>query len=126
LNLLLDTHILLWWLKNDSKRLSAKTKRLLSDPRNSILVSAASALEIAFKQGAGKLKGPDDLEKEVLSRGFVPLPITLKHAISSGQLPRHHADPFDRLLIAQAQLESCKLVTADELLESYGVCVLLV
>jgi PIN domain nuclease of toxin-antitoxin system len=106
-------------------RLSAQTRALLQDPENEIFLSAASSWEIAIKHALGKLPLPVPPMEYVLSRmetsGTSPLPVQHSHALHAGSLPRHHADPFDRLLIAQAQLENLQLLTADRQFEAYEV-----
>jgi PIN domain nuclease of toxin-antitoxin system len=83
-----------------------------------------SAWEISIKKTLGKLAVPGDLEQQVLSGGFEPLPITIAHGIAAGQLPRHHEDPFDRMLIAQAFAEGLTIVTRDKRFSDYGVALL--
>jgi PIN domain nuclease of toxin-antitoxin system len=123
-NLLLDTHVLLWWL-GDVDQIRAPARRAIADPRNTVYVSAASAWEIAIKVALGKLTVPPDarrwLPEAVRDSQFTPLAITIEHATGVEHLPRHHADPFDRLLLAQAMAEQLTLVTADPLMEPYGV-----
>ena len=92
--------------------------------QNPIFVSAASAWEMSIKQAQGKLDIPDDLEAECGTHRFQPLPITVRHALVAGQLPRHHGDPFDRMLIAQAQLHQLTVVTHDPRFALYGIPVL--
>jgi len=123
MNLLLDTHALLWWL-DDHKALSAKARRAIRDPGNLVFVSAATAWEISIKQALGKLQAPDDLEDALIANRFRSLPIAINHAIAAGRLPRHHDDPFDRMLVAQAQAERLTLVTHDTRLSSYDVPIL--
>jgi len=118
--LLLDTHVLLWWLQN-SKRLGKKARKLIGDPHNEIYVSAVSGWEIAIKRNMGKLKAPDALENVIEESGFLPLPITFFHGEQAGQLPPHHRDPFDRMLIAQAQAEGLVIITSDEHFGLYGI-----
>ena len=84
-----------------------------------VYVSAATAWEIEIKRALGKLKAPDNLEQELSANHFAPLPITIAHAIAAAKLPRHHDDPFDRMLIAQANTESLILLTGDERLRAY-------
>jgi PIN domain nuclease of toxin-antitoxin system len=122
-NLLIDTHVLLWWL-DDSPRLGRAGRTAIADNQNFIAVSAATAWEIAIKQAAGRLEAPADLLGAIDAEGFDPLPITFPHAREAGALPRHHADPFDRMLIAQARLEALTLVTADPNIAHYDVAVL--
>jgi PIN domain nuclease of toxin-antitoxin system len=123
LRLLLDTHALLWWVANDAS-LSATADRVLQDDANEVYVSAASAWEATTKARLGKLAaGPlaQDFAGEVRRQGFVPLPISLDHGERAGSLPGHHRDPFDRMLIAQAQAEHLVLVSIDAVFDSYGV-----
>jgi PIN domain nuclease of toxin-antitoxin system len=126
MNLLLDTHILLWWLANDEK-LPSRAGELLADPSQMIFVSAASLWETAIKIGAKKLKVDlDEFEQGIVHSGFQILPVTARHALATARLPRHHADPFDRMLIAQAQVEPLRLLTHDAVLTRYGESVMLV
>ena len=123
MRLLLDTHIVLWWL-SDSPRLAKRSKKLIA--RNAeVFVSAATAWEIAIKRSLGKLQAPDDLEAALAASRFRELPIAVKHALAAGELPRRHEDPFDRLLVAQAQAENLTLLTSDERLQAYEVPVIL-
>ncbi len=122
MRLLLDTNALLWWLADES--LSAQARDAVADPANLVVVSAASAWEISIKKALGKLAAPDDLEQQVDAGGFSPLPISIAHAIAAGQLPRHHEDPFDRMLIAQAFAEGLTIVTRDKRFEDYGAALL--
>lgn len=121
--LLLDTHVLLWWLADDP-RLGAGARAAIADPDALVAVSAASAWEIAIKSAAGKLRAPPELEQQLRRERFVPLPIRVAHAVRAGELPPHHADPFDRMLVAQAELESLTIVTRDPLVSRYGVATL--
>jgi len=89
-----------------------------------VWVSAASAWEIALESALGKLEAPDDLIGAMEDSGFRPLPIVVLHAMVAGALPRHHDDPFDRMLIAQAQVEGLTIVTSDRRIPQYGVAVL--
>jgi PIN domain nuclease of toxin-antitoxin system len=118
--LLLDTHALLWWLGNDPE-LSRAAIAAIEAPDSEVAVSAASAWEIAIKRALGKLTAPDDLEAQLDHHDFGCLPITVAHALLAGSLPRHHDDPFDRMLVAQAQVEGLVLVTRDARIEPYGV-----
>ena len=112
-------------MQAQSTRLSQQTRTLLQDPANEIFLSAASSWEIAIKHALGKLPLPMPPMEYVLSRmetsGTAPLPIQHSHALHAGSLPRHHADPFDRLLIAQAQLENLQILTADGQFAAYEV-----
>ncbi|HLD69014.1 MAG TPA: type II toxin-antitoxin system VapC family toxin [Pseudomonas sp.] len=118
--LLLDTHALLWWLADDES-LGGTARLLIREPRNQVLVSAASIWEISIKRAKGLIEVPDDLEALVEDEGFSKLPISLFHAQQAGVLPEIHRDPFDRMLIAQAQAEGLELVTADAVIPRYGV-----
>lgn len=120
MRLLLDTHTLLWTL-GEPARLASQARDAIEDERNEVFVSAVSAWEIAIKRALGKLVAPDDLEAKILSQGFSPLHITFHHADLAGALPRHHADPFDRMLVAQAEAEGLTLVTRDARMPVYGV-----
>ncbi len=124
MNLLLDTHVFLWWLSDD-RRLSKKVRTLIAKPTTRAFVSAASTWEIAIKITIGKLtlKEKDQRRLPELPEacGFAPLPISHAHAAEICNLPLYHADPFDRILIAQARLENLELVTADERLTKYDV-----
>ena len=123
MNYLLDTHILLWWLADD-ERLKPAVKIILSDKRNQILVSHASAWEMIIKKRSGKLDAPDDLSACLLYYGFDWLPISLTHIEAIDKLPLHHADPFDRMLIVQAQMEGLTLITHDSSIWAYPLLVL--
>ena len=126
MNLLIDTHVLLWWL-GDDPRLGRDAAARIADPRNLVWVSAASAWEIAIKTGLGRLdlgEPPEQcLPREIERAGFQPLDVTFDHALAVRTLARHHADPFDRLLIAQALSEGLHIVTADPAFAAYGVAV---
>ena len=122
MRLLLDTHTLLWWLDGD-RRLSLKARRAIANQANTILVSAASAWEIATKARLGKLPGATDVAADVAAcvagQGFLPLDITMLHAQKAGRLPGH--DPFDRMLIAQSQMEDIALLSDDEAFGNFDV-----
>jgi PIN domain nuclease of toxin-antitoxin system len=122
--LLLDTHALLWWLDGD-RSLPRKARTAIADDDNVIFVSAASAWEITTKARLGKLPGAgavaEDVVGSVSSQGFSSLDMTLLHAQRAGRLPGAHRDPFDRMLIAQAQLEDLTLVSNDGVFDAYGV-----
>ena len=122
MRLLLDTNALLRWLADEG--LTTGAREAIADPVNLVTVSAVSAWEISIKKALGTLAAPDDLEQQVLSGGFEPLPITSAHGIAAGQLPRHHEDPFDRMLIAQAFAEGLTIVTRDKRFGDYGVALL--
>jgi PIN domain nuclease of toxin-antitoxin system len=124
LNLLLDTHILLWWLA-DSPRLS-KQARIAVERSDVVWVSAVSAWEIEVKRARGLLEAPDNLEETLRSRDLRMLSLSVGHAIGAARLPPHHRDPFDRMLVAQAAMESLTLVTADKNQAAYEIPVILV
>lgn len=115
---LLDTHTLLWWLA-DSPQLGERCRKIISDRRNQVFVSAATTWEISIKMALGKLEAPEDMDSAVDDEGFTKLPISLYHGQLAGQLPALHRDPFDRMLIAQAQAEGLILITADENIAQY-------
>ena len=123
MKLLLDTHAALWWLSGD-ERFGRSAADQLTDETNQVLLSAVVVWEIAIKRSLGKLDAPDDLAPTLLGAGAQPLPVTLDHAAAVGELPWHHCDPFDRLLVAQAARERATLVTHDEALRPYGVAVI--
>jgi PIN domain nuclease of toxin-antitoxin system len=118
--LLLDTHTLLWWLADD-KSLGKKARELIANPDNQVFVSAATTWEIAIKKGKGLLEAPDDIDGIVDDEGFSKLPISLFHGEQAGRLPEIHRDPFDRMLIAQAQAEGLEIITADIEIPKYGI-----
>ena len=120
MTLLLDTHVLLWWLEDPSK-LSKQAKKAIQDGTNRVYVSAAVAWEIAIKRALGKLDAPDDLEEIMNANRFMSLPVTIPHALAVLALPDYHRDPFDRMLIAQALHEGFRLVTRDQEIAKYHV-----
>ena len=124
MQLLLDTHTFLWWLIGDAS-LSTPARKAIASERNGVFISAATAWEIATKLRLGKLPSgssvTDDLESVIESQGFAKLPITIAHGQAAGALPGPHKDPFDRMLIAQAMLESLVLVSNEEAFSAYGV-----
>jgi PIN domain nuclease of toxin-antitoxin system len=125
--LLLDTHAFLWW-NTDDGQLSSRAREVIADPASEVFLSAVSAWEIALKWQKGRLVLPEPPESYVASRmvanTFTPLPIDISHAVHVTNLPAIHADPFDRLLIAQACLEDMLLVTADPEINRYDVKIL--
>jgi PIN domain nuclease of toxin-antitoxin system len=121
-SLLLDTHVVLWWLTDDPTLSDDIKARLDHEPH--VYVSAATIWEVAIKQAAGKLLEPSGLPERIRDSGFTPLPIGFEHAIVAGRLPQIHRDPFDRMLIAQAQCEDLTLVTRDPHCQKYDVAVL--
>ena len=123
MNLLLDTHALIWWLEDDSP-LSQDARTAIADQSNAVYVSAATVWEISIKQTSQKLDAPTDVVLQV-DENFIPLPISLTHADAAGRLPRLHTDPFDRMLIAQALAEDLTIVTRDPQILAYNVSTLL-
>ncbi|WP_405899515.1 type II toxin-antitoxin system VapC family toxin [Streptomyces sp. NBC_00727] len=122
MKMLLDTHVVLWWL-GDSPELTEEVKHLL-DTEPSVFVSAVTPWEISIKQSLGKLDGPTDLAERVRDSQFTSLPVTAGHGVRAGRLPEHHRDPFDRILIAQAQTEGMTILTRDKWIPSYDVRVM--
>ena len=124
MRLLLDTHALIWWLAGD-ETLSRRAREVIGDEANSIAVSAASAMEVATKFRIGKLPGAallaQDFEAIVADQSFAELAITVRHARLAGELNIAHKDPFDRLLIAQAQAEDMTLVSNKALFDGFAV-----
>ena len=123
MNLLLDTHVLIWALENNPT-LSEIAANSIIDGSNMVFVSAASVWEIGIKRNIGKLETPDNLLEEIKLHRFTPLHINHDHAQLAGKLPDIHKDPFDRILIAQAIIEKFTLVTRDELSAEYDVAIL--
>jgi PIN domain nuclease of toxin-antitoxin system len=121
--LLLDTHVVIWWLQA-SERLSGEVASMINHGGHEIVVSAVAGCEMAQKRAVGKLRVPDDLERQIAANEFTELPITLRHGLAAGELPPHHRDPFDRLLIAQARCEGLTLVTANRKISAYDVPIL--
>jgi PIN domain nuclease of toxin-antitoxin system len=122
LRLLLDTHVLIWWV--EGRPVAPRAAEALRSPNNPAFVSAVSVWEAEIKIALGKLKLNFDPETGPLEHGFDPLPITLAHAAAAGRLPRHHRDPWDRMLVAQAQLEGLTIVSRDPVFDRYPVAVL--
>jgi len=123
MRLLLDAHTLLWWLE-ESPSLSAEAYEAIAEPDNDVVVSAATVWELEIKRATGKLEAPGQLVRRITAEKFEPLPITLEHGAGAGKLPLHHSDPFDRMLIAQAQIEGLTLVTRDPRFAPYAVMTL--
>jgi PIN domain nuclease of toxin-antitoxin system len=124
MRLLLDTHALLWWATNDAA-LPSPSRRRISEARSEVLVSAASAWEIATKTRLGRLPSAlqlvDDFEGFLVRQDFEALAITVDHGLRAGLLPGYHKDPFDRMLIAQAQAENLAIISNDQVFDQYGV-----
>lgn len=124
MRLLLDTHAYLWWL-TDNPRLSGAARTAIADSGSLVHVSAASIWEIALKAALGRLNpGVSDIVEEIVANAFIELPVTARHTERSTRLPPHHRDPFDRLLIAQAQIEDLTLVSLDRAVAAYDVTIL--
>ena len=119
MRILLDSHVVLWWLEDNSS-LGSTCRELIAEA-DEAFVSAVTPWELGIKRALGKLAMPDGLTHELTAQGFVSLPITAAHAELAPTLPAHHQDPFDRMLVAQAQLERLTLITADRSLDSYDV-----
>lgn len=119
MNLLLDTHAVLWWLADIELNEPARTA--IADPDNLVVVSAASIWEAGIKRALGKLECPDRLPDAVVDSGFEPLAIESHHSWLAGSLPAHHRDPFDRMLVAQAVIEDLVIVSRDPNLGLYDV-----
>lgn len=119
--LLLDTNVVVWLLLGDREAISATATEALEDADNTLAVSAASVWEIAIKRSLGKLEIEDRWAAALTALDVEPLPVTALHAARVEDLPWHHRDPFDRLLIAQAQIEDAPLVSADGRLDAYDV-----
>jgi PIN domain nuclease of toxin-antitoxin system len=117
--LLLDTHVFLWWKVNDSRLVDPARTAIANAAL--VMVSAASAWEIAIKSQLGKLVMPENFAKGVEESGFEKLPIGFEHTQAIANLPHHHKDPFDRMLVAQAIIEKLTLVTHDRVLEAYNI-----
>jgi PIN domain nuclease of toxin-antitoxin system len=124
MHVLLDTHAFLWWLDGD-ERLAVKARRIIQNEKNVILVSAASAWEVATKVRIGKLPGAVEVAADfigcLVAQSFTALDITVAHAQRAGLLPGPHRDPFDRMLIAQAQAEDVAIISSDEIFDVYRV-----
>lgn len=121
MRLLIDTHVLLWWLADDRK-LTRSARAIIANPENDVLVSAASLWEISIKVALGRLEVElDDLEHNIAANGFRSLPINYRHALTAGRLPAIHRDPFDRMLIAQASVEELRVISHDKIFERYGL-----
>lgn len=122
MSFLLDTHTVLWWLAGEE--LAEEAVAAIADRDNLVVVSAASIWEIEIKRRVGKLDAPDTLVDAIAESGFEPLPMTHAHAARAGRLPLHHRDPFDRMLVAQAQVEELTIVSRDRNFEPYDVALL--
>jgi PIN domain nuclease of toxin-antitoxin system len=123
MDVLLDTHALFWWF-SDTLRLSKRASSIISNPDNTVLVSAATAWELAIKVNLGKIDALSlavELGRYSEQEGFTELPISIEQATRAGLLPLHHRDPFDRLLVAQAQSLNVPILSADRILDRYDI-----
>ncbi len=124
MNCLLDTHVFLWWIM-DREELSRKARDLIADPGNDVFLSAASCWEMAIKATLGRLELPMRPDRFIAGQlavnHFSALPVTVAHACAVHDLPNHHKDPFDRMLIAQATVEKLTLITGDPVMTQYGI-----
>jgi PIN domain nuclease of toxin-antitoxin system len=116
--LLLDTHVFLWWVANAPMKRAVRSA--VADAAD-VSVSVATAWEISIKRSLGRLRAPDDVDSQLARHRFALLPITLRHAAGVAELPLHHRDPFDRMLVVQAQLEGLTIVTRDPRIGLYDV-----
>ncbi|MBO0767462.1 MAG: type II toxin-antitoxin system VapC family toxin [Solirubrobacterales bacterium] len=123
MKLLLDVHTVLWFTQADA-RLSANAHSAIVEPANTVLLSAVVPWEIAIKRALGKLDAGDDYLQVLTEAGATELPVTIAHAQAVERLPRHHGDPFDRLLVAQAQVEDATILTGDPRIHQYAVATL--
>jgi PIN domain nuclease of toxin-antitoxin system len=122
MRLLVDTHLLVWWVAG--RQLPREAVTLIEDSRNELFASAASIWEIAIKAGLGRIAlDPAELTEALEGGGFTPLPVTSSHAVAVATLPSIHRDPFDRLLVAQSRVEHLALLTHDKFLAEYGALV---
>ena len=123
MNLILDTHTVLWWL-DDSHKLSEQARRAIANSDNIIVLSAVVIWEIRIKQALGKLTIANEFYDVIKKQGFEMMSISPDHAYAVGELPMHHRDPFDRMIIAQAVCENLTVVTQDAVFEKYGIPIL--
>jgi len=127
MKVLLDTHTFLWWITDDPK-LSLRVRGIINDGENEIFISAITGWEIAIKAQIGRLKLPDQPQHFILEQlkinGMKSLPIEMRHALHISTLPIHHQDPFDRILIAQAQMEELSILSADPQFGKYDVTII--
>ena len=121
MRLLLDTHVLLWWMA-DERKLGKGAREIIANSENDVHVSSASLWEASIKLALGRLQIElDDLAEAIIRSGFRPLPIGFRHAVTAGHLPAIHRDPFDRMLVAQASIEELRVVSHDRVFEQYGL-----
>ncbi|KXO99565.1 type II toxin-antitoxin system VapC family toxin [Tsukamurella pseudospumae] len=120
MRLLVDTRVLLWWLA-DSQKLSATHRSLIQEEKNTALVSSVAVAEVAIKSSLGKLNAPKMTEEFLIDEGFTLLPLDVRHAAVLRDLPWHHRDPFDRMLVAQCIVEQVPILTVDDRIRAYDV-----
>lgn len=123
MRLLLDTNALLWWFRDD-RALSTKARRAITSVDNQLFVSTAVGWELSIKNNSKKLNAAEllnDFESKLSQEGMIALPISMDHAVRAGSLPGHHKDPFDRMIVAQAQAENLGVISSDAIFERYGV-----
>ncbi|HEY2054286.1 MAG TPA: type II toxin-antitoxin system VapC family toxin [Solirubrobacterales bacterium] len=118
---MLDTHVVLWWMAGEPERIGKEARQAIDGGKEPIVISAVVIWEIAIKRRLGKLDAPEDLLTRLEQADVDLLPITARHADRVGTLPMHHQDPFDRLLVAQADIDGLALVSADSAMRRYGV-----
>jgi len=127
MKVLLDTHTFLWWVTDDPK-LSSRVRKIISDGKNELFLSAVSGWEIAIKAQLGRIQIPDKpqtfISEQMVANAIQGLPIQISHAVHIYNLPTHHRDPFDRMLVAQAQLEKLPILTDDPQISQYPVKVI--
>ena len=121
MNVLLDTHVLIWW--DEGRRIAAEARQAIEEA-DAVYVSAASAWEVAIKTALGRLRPTRTVEEAASDSGFLELPVTFRHAEQVTGLPPHHRDPFDRMLVAQAAVEQLTLITRDPVFARYGVALI--
>ena len=121
MNVLLDTHVLIWW--DEGRRIAAEARHAI-EQADAVYVSAASAWEVAIKTALGRLRPIRTIEEAASDSGFLELPVTFRHAERVTGLPPHHRDPFDRMLVAQAAVEELTMVTRDPVFARYGVALI--
>ncbi|MBS1863982.1 MAG: type II toxin-antitoxin system VapC family toxin [Actinobacteria bacterium] len=124
MTLLLDTHVVLWWMAGEPERIGKRAKQAIGDGKDELLISAVVIWEVAIKRRLGKLDAPADLLVRLEQAGVDLLPITAHHADRVATLPMHHQDPFDRLLVAQADIDGLTLLSGDGAMRRYEVAVL--
>ncbi|MEM7697525.1 MAG: type II toxin-antitoxin system VapC family toxin [Verrucomicrobiota bacterium] len=123
MRILVDSHIAVWWL-SDPQKLRSSARSAIADPQHQVYLSAASVWELSIKIAKGKLSMPLEFVEILEADGFLLLPITTQHALATSELPPHHNDPFDRMLVAQARVDGMMLATSDDAIFDYDVSLL--